>query len=155
MMHRRAPGLSVVRALDVAVPAPVAARAFGKLIACRFMVNAGSPPTTAWDGLVYAGQARAPAPVPPGSCYTAPRWYHAVSPHPPGYLSAGTGGECVSRSVPSSPTGTGACRPAASQAPDRRPSQRPSAIRKLCPSVPAGPASSALRASGVVNVARY
>jgi hypothetical protein len=40
----------------------------------------------------------------------------------------------------------------AAEAPRQAP---PSAIRKLRPSVPAGPASSTLHASGVVNVARY
>ena len=37
---------------------------------------------------------------------------------------------------------------------ERRPSERPSAIRKSCPSTPSAPVSSTAQLSGVVNVAR-
>ncbi|MHB1509292.1 MAG: prolipoprotein diacylglyceryl transferase [Acidimicrobiales bacterium] len=64
LVHRRAPGLGLLRGLDLATPVLVASWALARLVACQFMEAGGGPRTNAWYGLVYAGQAGRRIPVP-------------------------------------------------------------------------------------------
>lgn len=62
--RKRAPGISILRGLDVIVPVLAAAWSLGRLLGPQLMVRGGGHRTDAWYGMAYAGQSGDRVPVP-------------------------------------------------------------------------------------------
>lgn len=64
LLHRRAPSIPVLRALDLLAPVLMASWALGRLLGPQLMVAGGGHPTTSWVGMYYADQVGKRLPVP-------------------------------------------------------------------------------------------